>query len=104
MQQMQIIKTTQCPSSAQTDVIWPVPFHAIQCHVMQFAESIPRLKKCRVNGIHILRIQLLHRVVDLPAKNELVAGEYEIPEDAGTIRVKITDLLSESLEMEVSFG
>ena len=43
-------------------------------------------------------------VVDLPAKDELVSGEYEIPEDAGTIRVKITDLLSESLEAEVSFG
>lgn len=39
--------------------------------------------------------------VDVPEKNELVAGVYEIPADAGTIRVKITDLLSESLEMEV---
>ena len=29
------------------------------------------------------------------------SGIYDIPEDAGTIRVKITDLLSESLEMEV---
>ncbi len=33
-------------------------------------------------------------IVDLPGKNELVSGEYDIPEDAGTIRVKITDLLS----------
>lgn len=41
-------------------------------------------------------------VVDLPGKNELVSGRYAIPEDAGTIRVKITDLLSESLEMDVS--
>lgn len=40
-------------------------------------------------------------VTDIPAKNELVVGEYEIPEGAGTIRVKITDLLSESLEIEV---
>lgn len=40
-------------------------------------------------------------VTDIPAKNELVVGEYEIPDDAGTIRVKITDLLSESLEIEV---
>lgn len=40
-------------------------------------------------------------VTDIPAKNELVIGEYEIPDDAGTIRVKITDLLSESLEIEV---
>jgi DNA modification methylase len=38
-------------------------------------------------------------VVDVPEKNEMVAGEYEIPEDAGTIRIKITDLLSESLEL-----
>ena len=37
-------------------------------------------------------------VVDLPEGNELVKGSYPIPEDAGTIRVKITDLLSESLE------
>ena len=36
--------------------------------------------------------------IDLPAGNELVKGTYSIPEDAGTIRVKITDLLSESLE------
>jgi DNA modification methylase len=40
-------------------------------------------------------------VIDIPAKDELVKGEYEIPADAGTIRVKITDLLSESLEVEV---
>ena len=40
--------------------------------------------------------------VDLPGKNELVKGSYKIPEDAGTIRVKITDLLSESLEIEVA--
>jgi hypothetical protein len=36
--------------------------------------------------------------MDIPEKNELVNGEYDIPKDAGTIRVKITDLLSESLE------
>jgi site-specific DNA-methyltransferase (adenine-specific)/adenine-specific DNA-methyltransferase len=40
-------------------------------------------------------------VVDLPGKDELVSGEYPVPKDAGTIRVKITDLLSESLEVEV---
>ena len=37
-------------------------------------------------------------VVDLPEGNEMVKGSYPIPEDAGTIQVKITDLLSESLE------
>ena len=40
-------------------------------------------------------------VVDSPEKDELVKGTYPIPEDAGTIRVKITDLLSESLEETV---
>ena len=40
-------------------------------------------------------------IIDIPDKNSLVKGIYDIPEDAGTIRVKITDLLSESLEVEV---
>lgn len=40
-------------------------------------------------------------VIDIPAKNEMVQGIYKIPEDAGTIKIKITDLLSESLETEV---
>lgn len=40
-------------------------------------------------------------VTDVPGKDELVIGVYDIPEDCGTIKVKITDLLSESLEVEV---
>lgn len=40
-------------------------------------------------------------VTDIPSKNEWVSGIYDIPSDAGTIKVKITDLLSESLELEV---
>ena len=40
-------------------------------------------------------------VIDVPDKNELVQGVYDIPHEAGTIKVKITDLLSESLEVEV---
>lgn len=40
-------------------------------------------------------------VTDVPGKGELVTGVYDIPEDCGTIKVKITDLLSESLELEV---
>ena len=44
------------------------------------------------------------KTVDIPGKNELVVGRYPVPDDAGTIRVKITDLLSESLEMEVPNG
>ena len=39
--------------------------------------------------------------IDLPDKNKLVIGEYDVPEGAGNIKVKITDLLSESLEIEV---
>lgn len=41
-------------------------------------------------------------VTDIPSKNEWVSGVYDTPSDAGTIKVKITDLLSESLELEVS--
>lgn len=40
-------------------------------------------------------------VTDVPDKNSFVSGVYEIPESAGNIKVKITDLLSESLEKEV---
>ncbi len=35
---------------------------------------------------------------DIPEKNELVKGEYAIPKSAGTIHIKITDLISESWE------
>lgn len=40
-------------------------------------------------------------VIDIPEKDEFVAGTYDIPDDAGRIKVKITDVLSESLEVEV---
>lgn len=43
-------------------------------------------------------------VVDIPSKNDLVKGTYKVPDDAGTIRVKITDLLSESWEGSVGNG
>lgn len=43
-------------------------------------------------------------VTDIPEKNEMVLGKYRIPSDAGTIRIKITDVLSESLEVEVGNG
>ncbi|WP_373077021.1 DNA methyltransferase [Fusobacterium varium] len=43
-------------------------------------------------------------VLDTPDKKSLVVGEYEIPKDYGTIRVKITDLLSNSFELEVKNG
>lgn len=38
---------------------------------------------------------------DIPDKKELVKGVYDVPADAGTIRVKITDLLAESWEGNV---
>lgn len=40
-------------------------------------------------------------VCDIPGKDEYVAGVYEIPAIATRIKIKITDLLSESLEVEV---
>lgn len=40
-------------------------------------------------------------VTDVPDKKSMVIGVYDIPEAAGTIKIKITDLLSESLELEV---
>lgn len=40
-------------------------------------------------------------VTDVPDREEFVIGVYDIPDDAGKIKVKITDLLSESLEVEV---
>lgn len=44
---------------------------------------------------------LRHAIFDCPSKNELVQGRYKLPPDYGIIRVKITDLLSESLEATV---
>lgn len=43
-------------------------------------------------------------VVDVPEDSNLVGGVYIIPMNAGTIRVKITDLLSETLEQTVANG
>ena len=41
-------------------------------------------------------------VVDYPeAKKDLVQGSYDIPADAGHIKIKITDLLDESFEQEL---
>ena len=41
------------------------------------------------------------KVTDIPEKAELVKGVYPIPEDFGVIKIKITDLLSESYEEEL---
>jgi DNA modification methylase len=43
-------------------------------------------------------------VVDAPGDDEMVSGSYPITKEAGTIRVKITDLLSESWEGEIRHG
>lgn len=42
--------------------------------------------------------------IDIADKNGMVAGRYKIPQDTGKIRIKITDVLSESLEVEVQNG
>jgi site-specific DNA-methyltransferase (adenine-specific)/adenine-specific DNA-methyltransferase len=44
-------------------------------------------------------VEMQPAVIDIPEKDGLVKGEYEIPKDAGRIKVKITDLISESYEM-----
>lgn len=44
------------------------------------------------------------QTVDVPEGNNLVKGVYSIPSNAGTIKVKITDLLSESFETTVNNG
>lgn len=41
------------------------------------------------------------QILDVPSKKELVKGKYDIPKNHGRIKVKITDLLSESYEVEV---
>lgn len=43
-------------------------------------------------------------VIDIPIKEQLVRGRYVVPTEAGTIRVKITDILSESWEGTVNNG
>jgi DNA modification methylase len=40
-------------------------------------------------------------VIDVPDKKSIVVGSYLIPADNGHIRVKITDLLSESIEIDI---
>ena len=40
-------------------------------------------------------------ITDIPDKKGLVQGIYDIPEDASGIKIKITDLLSESYEKEL---
>ena len=40
-------------------------------------------------------------VTDVPGKNEIVSGIYDIPEDAGTIRVKIRQLTNEQLKATI---
>ena len=44
------------------------------------------------------QVEMQPTVIDIPEKDCLVKGEYDIPKDAGRIKVKITDLISESYE------
>ena len=41
-------------------------------------------------------------VIDIAEGSSTVKGIYDIPSDAGTIKVKITDVLSESCEVEIN--
>ena len=42
--------------------------------------------------------------IDIAEKNELVKGEYDIPGNATNIKIKITDLLSETYEKEIKIN
>lgn len=42
-------------------------------------------------------------ITDIPDRDELVKGKYKIPKDAGVIKVKITDVLSETFEWEGAY-
>ena len=42
--------------------------------------------------------------IDIAEKNELVKGEYDIPVNATNIKIKITDLLSETYEKEIKIN
>lgn len=44
------------------------------------------------------------KMIDIAEKNDLVTGEYEIPDDAINIKIKITDLLSETYEKEIKIN
>ncbi|WP_255373161.1 site-specific DNA-methyltransferase [Chitinophaga sp. YR627] len=44
------------------------------------------------------------KVIDIPERNHLVEGVYRMPAKAGTIHIKITDLLSEVFEQTVRNG
>ncbi len=44
------------------------------------------------------------KMIDIAEKNDLVNGEYEIPDNATNIKIKITDLLSETYEREIKIN
>ena len=46
-------------------------------------------------------VEMQPKIIDVPEKNDFVKGEYDIPNDAGRIKVRITDLISESFEIEL---
>jgi len=44
-------------------------------------------------------VEMQPAIIDVPEKESFVKGEYDIPKDAGKIKAKITDLISESCEV-----
>jgi len=48
------------------------------------------------------QVEMQPSVIDTPDKNEFVKGEYDIPKDSGRILIRITDLISETFEKELS--
>lgn len=44
------------------------------------------------------------KMIDIALKEDLVQGEYEIPNNATNIKIKITDLLSETYEKEIKIN
>lgn len=67
-------------------------------------EDWRRLVECVKVDWNYDGVVLTPTVVDAAEKNQLVVGRYKVPADAATIRVKITDLLSESWEGEITNG
>lgn len=43
-------------------------------------------------------------IIDMPSKLEFVKGAYDVPAGAGTIKIKIIDILSESYEQVIQHG
>ena len=67
----------------------------------EYVEDWRQLVECIMIDWNYDGVVMQPVVTDIPGKKGMVIGAYDIPENAGTIKIKITDLLSESLELEV---